>query len=201
MSPLAPWIQTAGGRAFDFLAPSQESIDLGDIAHALGRLCRFNGHVNGFYSVAEHSVLVSRLVAPEFAVAGLLHDAAEAYIGDVTKPLKDQLPDYQRIEAIVEQAIAERFGLPVPMPPEVKIADTMALAMEHRDLMPGPEPRPWSLGGIADAMPAIYLIECLSPWHAQEAFLERAHELGLIDEVPDLGLPQPVGLLNAEGPL
>lgn len=177
---LAPWIQTAHGRAFDFLDPTEDSIELEDIAHALGRLCRFNGHVDDFYSVAEHSVLVSFLVPEQFAVAGLLHDAAEAYLGDVTKPLKDQLPDYQRIEAIVERVIARRFGLATPMPAEVKRADTLALAIEHRELMPGPEPRPWSLGGLADgATTDTHHIHRLAPRQAEHAFLTRAAELGI----------------------
>ncbi|MEM4379972.1 MAG: hypothetical protein QXL01_04720, partial [Thermoplasmatales archaeon] len=83
---MEPWIETYSGKKFDYLAQSE--LDIEDIAHALSNLCRFNGHTRVFYSVAEHSVNVSSMVPPELKIAALLHDAAEAYIGDVPSPLK-----------------------------------------------------------------------------------------------------------------
>jgi len=85
------WIQTISGRKFPLAEPDPNQIDIEDIAHALSMLCRFNGHCTQFYSVAEHSMHVSHEISNDLALAGLLHDAAEAYLGDVPSPLKKEL--------------------------------------------------------------------------------------------------------------
>lgn len=136
MNPVAEsaWIQTASGGKFHFLAPRPEEILIQDIAHALSHLCRFNGH-SKFYSVAEHSVRVSWAVPPELQLKALLHDAAEAYCGDMTRPLKNLCPDYEAIEINVRDAIFKKFGLSPGVEPEIKQADRTLLVTEARDLL------------------------------------------------------------------
>jgi hypothetical protein len=131
------WIQTFSGRLVHVFRPELESNEyvIEDIAHALANICRFTGHLRTFYSVAQHSVLVSYLCPPELALAGLLHDASEAYCNDMASPLKSALPDYKNLEDGLERAIYQAFDLPFPKHPMVKRADSIALATEARDLM------------------------------------------------------------------
>jgi uncharacterized protein len=133
---MTPTILTHSGLTFNLLEPDPDLIEIEDIAHALSHICRFTGHTRVFYSVAEHSVRASQCVPPEFAMEALLHDAAEAYIGDVSSPLKAQLHEYRNIEFKLEQAIRQRFGLPPKQSPCIKQADLTMLATEKRDLMP-----------------------------------------------------------------
>ena len=135
------WMQTAGGRAFFPLDPRPEDVHIEDIAHALSFVCRFGGHCSKFYSVAEHCVRVSLAVAAAGgsraeALAALLHDAAEAYVGDMVWPLKQAaaLAEYKAIEHGVERAIAARFGVAFEWP-IIKRFDLVLLSTEKRDLM------------------------------------------------------------------
>jgi 5'-deoxynucleotidase YfbR-like HD superfamily hydrolase len=117
--------------------PRIEDIWIEDIAHALAHQCRYAGHVTEFYSVAEHSVRISRIVPPCFALWGLLHDAAEAYLQDMIRPLKCVHPlgdEYRKYEDRLMRLIAERFGLEWPAPPVIKDADNILLFTEQRDL-------------------------------------------------------------------
>lgn len=167
---MAPEILTRTGHYFKFLAPEQSHIDIGTIAYALAHICRFTGHTRHFYSVAQHSVLVSHLVPPAHALAGLLHDAAEAFLGDVATPLKQLLPDYKAIEARVEAAVLERFGLAPVLPPEVRQADLCALMTEARDLMPA-ESQDWDFGpGIR---PHVLTIWPMPSDMARQQFMQR----------------------------
>lgn len=165
-------ILTRSGLYFDFLDPRPEQIAIEDIAHALAHTCRFGGHSQRFYSVAQHCVLVSRIVPPEHAFAGLMHDAAEAYVGDIPSPLKQLLPDFKAVEARVEAAVATRFGLSLPWSDEVKRADLVALSTEQRDVRKNADP--WGL----DAYPPLATrISPCSPEMARETFLAAFREL------------------------
>ena len=171
---IGPNILTAYGEYFDFFELEKNKFDIYTIAHALSNICRFTGHSKTFYSVAQHSVLVSCLVPNEFALHGLLHDAAEAFIGDVSSPLKKLLPDYKAIEMRIEADIFSRFDLPTTIPPEVKRADLIALRTEQRDLMhinSGSWP---SLDGIEPHAATIFP---LPPNSANALFLKRFWEL------------------------
>lgn len=193
------WIQTFTGRAFDLLDPKPKQIDPLDIAHALSNLCRFTGHVRTFYSVAQHSCLVAEIVSdlwrsgpsgrpcPELVqLAALLHDAPEAYIGDVSTPLKrairgeGQLSEYDVIEERIAGAVLHRFLWPGAAPDEsvstlIKRADMIALATEHAALFDGPTPRPW---GLELPQPWPYKITPWSPAMAQVQFMQAFHFYG-----------------------
>lgn len=129
-------ILTQSGRSINLLQPDPALISIEDIAHGLSHLCRFTGHTRVFYSVAEHSLEVSYAVPAKYALEALLHDATEAYLGDVSSPLKALLPEYRLLEHGMDQAIRKRFGLPAMQSPYVKHADLCMLATERRDLMP-----------------------------------------------------------------
>lgn len=158
---LGRYIQTASGGKFWPLDPRTDEIYLTDIAESLSNICRYNGHCRHFYSVAQHSVLVSMMVPPEDAKWGLMHDAAEAYVGDVVYPLKRIFgfadAHVQTEEKILEH-VAERFGLVPHMPASVKEVDALICGFEMRILMPGTvteehleEPRYAKLDAFAEA--------------------------------------------------
>ena len=167
---MQPTIRTRSGHEFDFLQPDTSVFGIEDIAHALSNECRFAGHSSHFYSVAQHSILVSEIVAPEHALHALLHDAAEAFCKDIPKPLKRMLPDYAVIERRVEAAVFARFGLPATLPAEVKHADLVLLVTEQRDLMGGAEA--WSTVRPLDTR-----IVPMPPTVAKNMFLHRYHQL------------------------
>lgn len=168
------WMQTFTGRAFFPLDARVEDIDELDIAHALSLLCRYGGHARRFYSVAEHCVLMSEAVAPEHALWALLHDATEAYVGDVVRPLKRHLPEYVAIEDRLMGVICARFGLKPGMPAAVKEADNRILLDERAALLSAP-PRPW--GPLEDAEPLGVAIRSWRPVIAEQAYFERLREL------------------------
>ena len=169
-------IQTNKGEFFDFLKPSEYTPTIFEVGYALSNLCRFTGHVEEFYSVAQHSVLVSLIVPQHLAYEGLMHDCAEAFIGDMSAPLKRLLPQYKDIERAVEMAIFPRLGLTYPSPTEVKRADLVALATEQRDLFV--RQRQWSeLSGIEPIEPIAEKIQPLPPKEAYKLFLNRYSEL------------------------
>lgn len=129
------WIQTFTGNIFHPLDPRPDEVHIEDIAHALSLLCRWQGHCQTFYSVAQHSVLVSGALPAKYQLWGLLHDAAEAYLNDIASPIKRHMPVFVEIENKVLRAVAEKFSLIWPMPPEIKREDEEILLAERRDLI------------------------------------------------------------------
>ncbi len=129
------YIETFTGKKFYFLDPTQDSIDIIDIAHSLSMQCRFTGHTTKFYSIAEHSIMVSRLCPDEFKLWGLLHDASEAYLTDVASPVKPHLINYKLMEKVIMEPICKKFGISKYMPDEVHVADMEALRIEAYWLM------------------------------------------------------------------
>jgi len=171
------WTQTYSGRAFWPLDPRPEDVCIEDIAHQLAMVCRFGGAVRTFYSVAEHCVRVSLACDAADARWGLLHDASEAYAGDMVRPLKLLMPDYKAAETRIQRAVCTRFGLSAHEPDSVKRADSQLLFTEARDLMAHP-PNKWKQR--ADPLP-----ERIDPWTWQKAetrFLARFAELWTTNE-------------------
>ena len=169
------WMQTHSGRKFFPLNPQPEDIVIEDIAHALAHICRYGGHINTHYSVAQHSVLVASCLPDDLALTGLLHDATEAYLGDVVRPLKVLLPDYQAIEDNLSLVIGEKFGVQLlPMPALVKEMDTRILSNERAALFDNQ--LDWALDALSPAPLNTYI----RPWTAQTAkatFLRAFEEL------------------------
>lgn len=188
----AGWIGTYSGTKFWPLEPRVEEIHIEDIAHSLARQCRFNGHCERFYSVAEHSVEVSRVLGAgrreagsnpqSLALWGLLHDAAETYLSDLVRPIKRHCwfvarlsyRKYASCEEIILRLVAERFGLRYPAPKEVEVADERMLATERQQLFDARQPVWDALNGIE---PYPIALSCLNCTAAENAFLARFKEL------------------------
>ncbi|CAM6433434.1 Sb35 [Citrobacter sedlakii] len=169
------FIQTLSGKQFDYINSTIDDIDVEDIAGALSNICRFAGHLPEFYSVAQHSVLCSQIVSPEFAFEALMHDAAEAYCQDIPAPLKALLPDYRQIEKRTDQLIRLKFDLPLEESSVVKYADLTMLATERRDLDID-DSIPWVM---LEGIPPTNLLEIhpLRPGQAFGLFINRFNEL------------------------
>jgi len=158
------WIGTYTGKAFSVMHPeiSRGDITIYDIAHSLAMSCRWTGHTRKHYSVAQHSVLVSRWLErhgwdAKIQMLGLMHDASEAYMADVSRPVKEELANYKAIESRLMAAILAWFGLP-EMQEVIKTADDALLITEWRDLMRR-NPRKWDYVPEAPAQ-----VERISPW-------------------------------------
>lgn len=177
------WIQTFTGQRFDLVNPAAGAVRLRDIAEALAKANRYTGHTKRPYSVAQHSVFCSLHVSARARRYALLHDAEEAYTGDVSTPMKMALKAMGAGEAMqhvahgVRKAIFERFHLEFPPPEdiwaEVKKADLLALATEKRDLLCHALPWDWTM-----PEPCAEKIEALPWWDAAQVFYDRARVLG-----------------------
>lgn len=177
------YIETFSGLSFYPLDPRSDDVAIEDIAHALSNLCRFGGHCHSFYSVAQHSVMVSmqaealkELNAERYkniALHALLHDAAEAYLVDVPRPIKGMLKEYKAIEAGIQKVILETFCGDAKVPAAIEVFDSVALATEARDLMPTRGANWQTL--IYPPLPEQLIF--LNPKSAKDSFLRRFNQL------------------------
>ena len=175
-----PYLQTVSGRWVNPFDPDPEQLDAGDIARALANLCRFGGHSRVFYSVAQHSVIVSRLVEDrggdaEDAFAALMHDAGEAYLGYMPHPLKHRSAlgaAFKAAEDHLEDAIRARFRIK-PDVPEIKRADRALLATERRAF----SAESWHWPELAGVEPLDLELEAWTPDRAADEFAARFAEL------------------------
>lgn len=178
------WMQTYKGRQYWPLDPQPGDVSIDDIAHHLAMICRFCGACTRHYSVAEHSVYVSRLVRPDLALRALLHDAAEAYCNDIVRPIKRDMVGYAAIEAANETAIFRAFDL-APFTPdehrEIKRADHAVLLAEQAVVM-RPAPEKWAPLDVPPEMreQALAMLQAAVapvPPGAKYTFLARWREL------------------------
>lgn len=173
MERLGDWMQTYSGRMYWPLDPHADEVYIEDIAHALSNMCRYAGHCLNFYSVAEHSVHMFEQAAPEDKKWALLHDASEAYITDIIRPLKPHLQNYYALEALNMAAICERFGMDYQMPDAVKYLDNQIL-LDERDQNCSVPPRDWNIPGVGLGVKLQYW----TPKEAEQKFLEAFSKLG-----------------------
>jgi 5'-deoxynucleotidase YfbR-like HD superfamily hydrolase len=175
-----PYLQTISGRWVNPFDPDADQIELTDIARALANLCRFGGHCWPFYSVAQHCVIVSELIeqgggSAEHALAGLMHDAPEAYLGDLPHPIKHRSElgaAFREAEAPLDRAIRARFAIP-DVPPTVKQIDRALLATERRAF----SAEMWAWPELEGVEPLDLQLRAWSPAEAAEAFVARFEEL------------------------
>lgn len=175
-----PWVTTASSTRFYPFAPRAEEVSVFDIAHSLSMQARFNGHGRRFYSVAEHCVHCSCVDGMDVPTRKwlLMHDAAEAYLGDIVSPVKAALDDeiggwLSEIEANILAVIAEAVGLPREIPAVVKEIDARMCATEKRDLLPGSEPWP----NMPEPYDNKFPVMGFDPGQAKTAFMSRYQDL------------------------
>jgi len=131
------YLFTYSGLKFFVFDPKPYMVNIADIAHALSNICRFNGHTNRFYSVAEHCLYVSELLPKELQLGGLLHDAAEAYISDLPRPIKQFFNQYKEVENKILKTIFECYNVDFPLDDKIKEADNTILEQECIGLFNG----------------------------------------------------------------
>lgn len=153
-------IRTISGKYVNVFEPDPETITIEDIAHALSNQCRFGGHLPRFYSVAQHSVLCWEIADELDKFDALMHDASEAYLLDIPKPIKVELADYNRIEDNLMRLIANKFGFNYPKSHGVEKVDHILLEWE------------WNVIMLENLNAGFNEIKCMTPRQASNAFLK-----------------------------
>jgi hypothetical protein len=167
---MKPELELINGKMFNYVNPDPNTIDQFVIAHGLSKICRFVGQIPVMYTVAQHSVLASYEVPEEYAFSALMHDASEAFTGDIPTPLKMLIPDFRVIEDRIQETINAKYCLPYKMDPEIKRADIVMLKTEKQHFGKSP----WSIDdSTPDILPSVHKIV---PWTVEESyhkFLDR----------------------------
>lgn len=175
--PKHAWMETHSGLRFNYVMLDENAVTIDDVAHALSHMCRYNGHVRRFYSVAEHCVHLAQFVRARGGESGqqivaLLHDGAEAYLADVVRPAKRRLPEYMGLEGLIDATIALAFaeyGHTYPFPAWLKEIDTRILKDERAQVM-NPSPHAWAI----DDLEALGVrIRMWRPYKAKRMFLRE----------------------------
>lgn len=177
------WIETFSGKQISYVEPDVNQICIEDISHALAHICRFNGHSVRMYSVAEHCCLMADYAASTGkyhsyeVIEVLMHDAAEAYITDIPRPLKLLLPDFKLIEERLEIKIAKRFNMLYPRDPYIKELDNRILLDEREQVM-NKSQHHWNLIGATE--PLGVEVRFWTPYQAKLEFMNRfEHHRGM----------------------
>lgn len=180
MSKHTAWVQTYTGKRVSPFTLDPATIDIIDIAHSLAMQCRFNGHIKQLYSVAQHSINASYLVHPSHALEALLHDAAEYLIGDLARPIKQQIPSYAALDDLVTAGIAAKYRLDTrdETTAAVKLADNWLVIEEARIFLKDDLTSEWGIEQpeLEGDEPRLYW-EPIPPDVCRELFLLRFEEL------------------------
>lgn len=152
-------IRMQSGHYVNGITPNPATICIEDIARGLARTIRWRGQTHWPLTVAQHSVHVSIRLPHELQLAGLLHDASEAYLGDVPGPYKRLLPDYNKMEQRMMKAIADKFGFEYPLHPMVTEMDRLALSLE------------WEEAALSDRM------YCYDAAESEKRFLRHYYQI------------------------
>lgn len=167
---------TNSGLIFDFVNPTEDMIDIEDIAHALSQLCRFTGHCDRFYSVAEHSLIGALVLMErgddELAFEFLMHDAHEAYVGDLSTNLKKLCPDFKIVEERVDKLIRKKYRMEAEMPAAVKQMDITMLATEKKNLLYNHRFSEWNVLNGADILDEDFAADTLTIKEVRQLFLD-----------------------------
>jgi uncharacterized protein len=169
-------IGLSNGDFFDFTKPEKHKYDIETIARSLAKQCRYTGHTDDFshYSIAEHCWHVSYAVPEHLALEGLMHDSSEAFTGDIAKPLKNMLPEFEAIEDRIEAAMAKFYGLQFPYPPEIKTADKLLYCTERQQIATSVKDKLWH----TETTPSNTIkIRCWEPELAARMFMVRFNTL------------------------
>lgn len=188
----ACYIDMFSGAIFHPLDPSPEEILVEDIILGLANTSRYNGGTSDFYSTAQHCVIMSYIAEEDYGLemarAALLHEVGEVYCGEIVKPVKDQIPDFERIECPITRIAFEKFGLDPDLwnCEAIRKLDMLMVAIEYRDLRENCDLHKMGCAHYPDPDPEI-IIDPLSPKRAWVAFWKRFAELfpEFQDQMPD----------------